>query len=290
MRLVFNPFTTKLDYVVTSGDIDHGGLTGLGDSADHTWASLIDGTRPFTGTVGGIFPVNSSDLATKEYVDTSISFIDEFFFNDTASDIGGIYFKMEDLPTGEAESTFTTAGLGTADDQALSNFATEPGIPGVNSLRGGTYSGHIHVEKTVGTKPLQIYFAVYTRTTGGAETLRTTSEVSGLITSKTDVDLHATIASDIVINTTDRVIYKWFANVGLTGSAVTVVLYAEGNNSSRADIPTGIEVLSSVFSRQDGTKPYTAVVSGVTPTEDANLATKKYVDDNFDDKFLLMGG
>ena len=35
MRLVFNPFTFKFDYVSTSGDIDHGGLTGLADD-DHT--------------------------------------------------------------------------------------------------------------------------------------------------------------------------------------------------------------------------------------------------------------
>ncbi|KKM22483.1 hypothetical protein LCGC14_1624900 [marine sediment metagenome] len=28
---------------------DHGGLTGLGDTADHAWATLVDGTRAFTG-------------------------------------------------------------------------------------------------------------------------------------------------------------------------------------------------------------------------------------------------
>lgn len=243
----------------SSGVSDHGSLTGLDDSADHAWASLIDGTRAFTGTVGGIPPVASSDLATKEYVDTSISFIDEFFFNDTASGIGGIYYKMEDLPTGEGESTFLTENLGTDDDQPLTNFATEEGIPGVNSLRAGTYSGHIHVAKTDGTKPLRIYFAVYTRThPGGFEVRRAKSEVSGLITSKTDISLHATIDSDIDINTTDRIIYKWFANVGVTGNPVDVTLYAEGENVSRANIPTGIEVLSSIFIRQDGTTPLTA--------------------------------
>jgi len=29
---------------------DHGGMDGLGDAADHTWAALVDGTRNITGT------------------------------------------------------------------------------------------------------------------------------------------------------------------------------------------------------------------------------------------------
>lgn len=48
--------------------IDHGGLTGLGDD-DHTIYSKADGTRAYTGVVGGITPVAASDLATKGYVD-----------------------------------------------------------------------------------------------------------------------------------------------------------------------------------------------------------------------------
>lgn len=47
----------------------HGNLTGLGDD-DHPHYSLADGTRAFTGVVGGITPVASSDLSTKGYVDT----------------------------------------------------------------------------------------------------------------------------------------------------------------------------------------------------------------------------
>lgn len=34
---------------VNDTGVDHGGLTGLGDSADHLWAVLIDGTRDLTG-------------------------------------------------------------------------------------------------------------------------------------------------------------------------------------------------------------------------------------------------
>ncbi len=51
------------------GVSDHGSLTGLGDD-DHTQYSLADGTRDFSSTVGGVAPVASSDLSTKNYVDT----------------------------------------------------------------------------------------------------------------------------------------------------------------------------------------------------------------------------
>lgn len=50
---------------------DHNNLTNL-NSDDHTQYSLADGTRAFTGTVGGIIPVASADLTTKQYVDDAV--------------------------------------------------------------------------------------------------------------------------------------------------------------------------------------------------------------------------
>ena len=52
--------------------IDHGTTSGLGDD-DHPQYSLADGTRSFTGTVGGITPVSDVDLTTKLYVDLEIT-------------------------------------------------------------------------------------------------------------------------------------------------------------------------------------------------------------------------
>lgn len=64
--------TTK-GYVDTavgvSGAIDHGNLTGLDDD-DHTIYSLVDGTRAFSATVGGVTPTLDAHLATKGYVDS----------------------------------------------------------------------------------------------------------------------------------------------------------------------------------------------------------------------------
>lgn len=51
---------------------DHGSLVGLGDD-DHPQYSLVDGTRSFTGTVGGVAPVAGADLTTKTYVDNLVN-------------------------------------------------------------------------------------------------------------------------------------------------------------------------------------------------------------------------
>ncbi len=57
--------------MVNDGDIDHGSIGGLTDD-DHTLYSKADGTRAFSGVVGGVTPVSNADLATKGYVDTAV--------------------------------------------------------------------------------------------------------------------------------------------------------------------------------------------------------------------------
>ena len=52
-----------------TGITDHGNLAGLLDD-DHPLYPLVDGTRGFLGTVSGVDPIDSDDLATKNYVDT----------------------------------------------------------------------------------------------------------------------------------------------------------------------------------------------------------------------------
>ena len=235
--------------------------TNTGDTSGHTGLVTLDQTTPQTiinGNLSGSDPVSAQHFATKEYVDKSVTFVNNFYYNNTASSIGGIYYKMIEMPTGEAESSFSTAALGVSTGNAIVNFATDAGIPGVDTLQAGIYSAHAHVAKTAGLKTVNVYFEIYTRTTGGTETLRATSETSGEIKTKSDVDLHATIASDVNINVTDRVIIKWLANVSGVGTDAAVTLYAEGTNASHLSIPTSTEVLSSVFVRQDGTKPLTA--------------------------------
>ena len=123
--------------------IDHGSIGGLSDD-DHTIYSLIDGTRAFSGVVVGVDPVNSNQLATKEYVDSAISFIQEFFLTDTASGIGS-YFNMVDQHTGQPESSDSTGSISQDNGQALTEWITVASVPGITDLEHGIYSVHINV-------------------------------------------------------------------------------------------------------------------------------------------------
>ena len=222
------------------------------DPADpHSQYSLVDGTKPFTGTVGGIDPTDSADLATKEYVDTSIGITADYFFNDTGSDIGGIYYDMTDSDLGGAASTLDTAGLGAGDGQALVNFATLAGFPGVTALREGIYSVHVHAERTVGTRSVVIYAEIYYRELDTSETLLTTTELSGPITAETSLRLHAVLSAHTAIADTDRMVVKFFANIGATGANATVRLHLEGTHDCHLTMPTTSDVLSNVFVRKD---------------------------------------
>lgn len=53
--------------------VDHADLSGLTAGDPHTQYILVDGSRAFTGKVVGVYPVASSDIATKSYVDDKIS-------------------------------------------------------------------------------------------------------------------------------------------------------------------------------------------------------------------------
>lgn len=211
----------------------------------------------FQSVVTGIDPTLSQHLATKEYVDTAINVEIDFFLNNTLHDIGGIYYNMRNFESGEAESTFTIGPLGGGDGQALVNFANISGEPGTFSLPSGVFSGHIHAEKTIGNRSVEIYFELYKRTDpGGVETLLVTSELSDPIDAKTGVSLHAAIGTETELNTTDILVVKWFANLG-GGAPTTIALYAEGNNVSRFTIPIESSIFNAIYVRQDGTTPLT---------------------------------
>ena len=190
--------------------------------------------------------------------DINVALQVDYFFNNTASDIGGIYYDMTDTDLGGGESTLSTPGLIAAtDDQSLSNFATLVGEPGVLSIPAGIFDVHFHAEKTAGTSSVNIYANIYYRASGGAETLITTTEISGVVTTKEDFTLHGSTSSDIDLLVTDRIVVKLLANVG-GGSGATVALYQEGTTTAHLSLPSSTDVLSSIFVRQDGTKELTA--------------------------------
>jgi uncharacterized phage-associated protein len=68
-----DPFIHAEQHRVGGGDeLSHSALADL-DEDGHEQYILVDGTRAFTGVVGGVNPTSSSHLATKNYVDSAVS-------------------------------------------------------------------------------------------------------------------------------------------------------------------------------------------------------------------------
>lgn len=247
----------QIDTIGTAemADADHGDVSWTGGVAtveDFTLVTDADaGANKITNLAD---PTLSQDAATKEYVDTATGFQFDYFFSDTASDIGGIYFAMTDVDLGGGESPLATGSLIEADDQPLVNFATLSGEPGVLELSAGVYHIHLHAERTGGNRTTVLYGALYKRELDTTETLLGTTEISNAITTKTEVELHMSIATEITILATDRLIIKMFANCG-NGTNSEITLYQEGNTSSRFTFATTSAILSTLFVRQDGTTP-----------------------------------
>ena len=216
------------------------------------------GSYVFQGVVSGVTPTDHDHFATKEYVDLAANVEFDYFLTNTAHAIGGIYYEMHDQETGDAESSFSTGPLGGGSGQPLVNFANVSGQPGIHALQSGVFSMHIHAERTAGTRSVRIYWELYKRTDpGGVETLLTTSEVSDLVTSKSAFEIHAAISTETDLDSTDILVLKFYANLGV-GSPTTVVLYAEGTSDSHFTIPVESSIFNQIYLRQDGSLPLTA--------------------------------
>lgn len=110
-------FTNLLTHAHTGGadgaQVDHGSLGGLGDPGDHTWASLVDGTRAFTGKVQGTATIGGDPaltLTTKGYVDSVAGATDHGALTGLSDDDhGAIYPGISQSETITGQWAFNSA-------------------------------------------------------------------------------------------------------------------------------------------------------------------------------------
>ena len=272
--------TTK-NYIDTelatiSGGIvqDHGGLTGLGDD-DHTQYTLADGTRAFTGTVGGITPTEDSHLTTKSYVDLLVQGLDwQQSVEDWWDPSGG----LPPGPTDGLRYIATASGNGWSDnyvyqydsdttswieivpnegftswienDDALYTFNGSDWVRfgstvthnNTNGIQGGQANEYYHLSQTQ-------YNLLTDQNASTVDDASTQHHHDSRYYTETEMD--ATIS----------------------GIEADITTYSDhGNLSGLGDDDHTQYILV------DGSRAFSSTVGGVTPTADAHLTTKLYVD------------
>ncbi|MDD4985702.1 MAG: glycosyl hydrolase family 28-related protein, partial [Dehalococcoidales bacterium] len=229
----------------------------IGVTTDGTATTTISSaTSSFASYVTGIFPIQPTHLATKEYVDTRGSSNISYYISDTASGVSSNYFMYTD-ETAEAQSTFTSTTVDTGNNQILFRFITEAGQPNFSELSPGSYLFHFHAS-TNGTKPYTIYWRLFASSTDETLTALLTSESSIVLTSEeTSFNISAATSTSYEFAAGDRLVLVLYTDAAAAGVAGDIVVYAEGTEDSRLDVVTPSASLLALVVKRDGTSTLT---------------------------------
>jgi hypothetical protein len=266
------------ELATVSGGIvqDHGGLTGLGDD-DHTQYILVNGTRAFTSTVGGVTPTDPTHLTTKDYVDAAIQGLDwqESVIDFWTPSAGlpatpnlGDRYVADDSGNGWVQNNVYTWD-GTQWDEVAANdgmsawfededvlfvYAENPTTSGwvrfgstithnnTNGLQGGTANEYYHLRQAE-------YYALAYNGNNSIDDASGQHHHDSRYYTETEID--ATVSG----------------------------LEADINTYSDHGALSGLgDDDHSQYTLADGTRAFTGTVAGITPTLDAHLTTKLYVD------------
>ena len=248
----------------------HDSLTGLNDD-DHTQYILVDGSRPFSSTVGGVTPTLSSHLTTKGYVDLAIQGLD---WQTSVKNFWTASTGLPGTPTlgvryiaGDSGNGWTIHRIYTWDSAAWVETVPNEGFSTwIEDLDANyVFNGTIWVKfgSTVthnNTSGLQ----------GGTtdEYYHLTDEQHNALTSTSGI-------GDASLQHTHNSIYYTEGEIDSTisGLEADITTYSDhGNLNGLGDDDHTQYVLV------DGSRGFTSTVSGVSPINDYDLATKAYVD------------
>jgi hypothetical protein len=300
----------------TEGSIDHGSIAGLADD-DHTQYLLADGTRALTGNwnAGNYNVTVGGDLTASGTV-TAGGTTPEVQFSATSGTIGVsgntdlIQLTGTDV-TFDGDILFTTSGtydIGTSAIPVQNAYFDDIYVKGTSIHLGGTVeltesSSELAVNTNMifpadkglkSTSASNLYMTLGDNAGSNTISFR---DSDGLEVAWIDSNGNASFQGDVNISgsvsgTQDHsaMINLDYASSGHTGFAPTSHSHTESDITDLGNYLTTISggdhgTLSGLgdddhtqYSLADGTRAFTSTVGGVTPTADAHLATKGYVD------------
>jgi hypothetical protein len=155
-----------------------------------------------------------------------------YLCNTTASDIAGYMDAPETVNPAHSQTSIVTGNTGTGWT-LNEEFATQLGQPNVEVFPSGNIYCHIHAATGAANEIAQLKMELYSRTSGGTETLIGTA-TSGSFLGATPQELvfMTTNLSPVVLSATDRLVFKIYSARVSGPTTVTTTVYFEGADTA----------------------------------------------------------
>ncbi len=213
-------------HMTTLGDTLYGGALGVATRLGGNTTS----TQKFLSQTG-----DGTNSAAPSWQVIPSAGLQIFFMYNTASSIGGAYLQQKTPASTGAIQSINSGSVATGT--IIGIFATNAGFPGVTFIPPGVATVYIQAAKIAGGGNTQLFADIYTRTTGGVETLISTTALSPVLTAiQSAYIIQGAIPTGIITTSTDRIVTK--VRVQVSSGSVTVVLQVEDNTSARTELPS----------------------------------------------------
>jgi hypothetical protein len=250
---------------------DHGGLTGLGDD-DHTQYTLADGTRDFTGVVGGVTPTDDDHLTTKQYVDSLVQGLDW-----QNSVLGVVPVASGVQTTGNRYIASATGGSWTEDYiYEWDGSAWDETVPNEGFATWNEADDRLVVYNGSSWVP---FGSTVTHNNTSGKQGGTTNEYYHL----TADEYNSLTSNGGVEDATDMHTHddRYYTETEVDATISGLQSQIDTNSDHGALSGLGDDDHTQ-YSLVDGSRAFTSTVGGVTPTLPAHLTTKQYVDGEID--------
>lgn len=204
-----------------------------------------------TTTFGNCLQLTASGTAFNGICPSFANF--SLYFQPNSSSITGYKVMEANTQTGDVSYTTTTV---TTTNQLLMGWVSNTTTPNMNNTVVGTYYVHIHAFQSAGIKNAVVYAQIFTRTSGGVETLLGTTNNSVNITSAdVSYDLSVYIPATTT-PTTNRFVVKVYSSQVGTGTDPEVVIGYSNFTGSSLNYPRNAADISILV-------PYTGALQGL---------------------------
>lgn len=234
---------TNVNSIFTGGTVT--GNTIFTGDVNVSGTTILKNFTYVNGTIadGKVLTSDGNGNATWEYPEALN--IQTYMFSSANSDIGG-YEQAVILTSYSTASTATITTNISSTPTLMVSFATNANYPNITVIPSGIVHVHYETEKAAGSNNYYTYFELYKRTTGGTETLLTTSENSTETSSNTiqQISVAAFLTNNIFLNASDRIVVKVYGV--MLSSTANVNFYYDDNTNSRLELPVTISTDSYI--------------------------------------------